>query len=461
MTLTTSAPSLTRGTGHVVVLDAFIRRSSAILLALSLGLVTWWWADGNGLTDLGGWATGLTSLGRLTGLLASLLLLVQVLLMARLPSLEQAFGQDRLARLHRLVGFSSFNLMLAHLGLISWGYAAGSLSGLPATFWQLTVTYPGMLLALAGTIALCLVVVTSIRAARSALRYESWHLLHLYAYLGVGLALPHQLWTGQEFLASPGRTVFWWGLWAAAALSVVIFRVLVPLWRSRRHQLRVTSVVEEGDGVFSVYLTGHRLDRLRVRAGQFLHWRFLAGPGWSRAHPYSLSAAPDGRSLRISVKRAGDGSSELAHVRPGTPVVVEGPYGRLSERARSRHKVLLIGAGVGVTPLRALAEGLGYEPGDATLLYRYRDEPLFVEELQQLRSERGLQVVGLPGRRRRSSWLPVGAGHDLDVLRQLVPDVAERDVFICGPDVWAGQVRRTLEQAGCPRRNIHVESFGW
>ena len=74
-----------------------------------------------------------------------------------------------------------------------------------------------MLLALAGTACLVMTVVTSVRAARARLRHESWHLLHLYAYLGVGLALPHQLWTGQEFLLSPGRTVFWWSMWIAAA----------------------------------------------------------------------------------------------------------------------------------------------------------------------------------------------------------------------------------------------------
>ena len=64
------------------------------------------------------------------------------------------------------------------------------------------IDYPGMLLAVAGTACLVMVVVTSVRAARRRLRYESWHLLHLYAYLGVGLALPHQLWTGQEFIGS-------------------------------------------------------------------------------------------------------------------------------------------------------------------------------------------------------------------------------------------------------------------
>ena len=49
-------------------------------------------------------------------------------------------------------------------------------------------------------------------------------------------------------------------------------------------------------------------------------------------------------------------------------MLVEGPYGRLSGRARTRRQVALIGAGVGITPLRALAEGLDYAPGEAVLL---------------------------------------------------------------------------------------------
>ena len=53
-----------------------------------------------------------------------------------------------------------------------------------------------------GVAALVMVVVTSLRAARRRLRYESWHLLHLYAYLGVGLAPPHQVWTGADFIGS-------------------------------------------------------------------------------------------------------------------------------------------------------------------------------------------------------------------------------------------------------------------
>jgi predicted ferric reductase len=444
--------------------DAAVRGAAGIAFWLSLLLVTYWWAADGGLGDLTGWNTGLTSAGRVTGLLAADLLLVQVLLMSRLPVLEGAFGQDRLARLHRIVGFTSFGLLLAHLVLITWGYAAGQIGRTPATLWGFVTDYPGMLLAVAGTACLFMVVASSVRAARRRLRYESWHLLHLYSYLGVGLALPHQLWTGQEFLTSTAATVFWWGLWSAAAASVLLWRIGLPLWRSARHRLRVTSVVPEGDGVVSVYMAGRRLDRLRAEAGQFFGWRFLNGPGWTRVHPYSLSAAPDGRSLRITVKELGDGSARLREVRRGTPVLIEGPYGRLSARARTRRKIAFIAAGVGITPLRALAEELDYAPGDAVLLYRFTDRPLFERELGVLARERGLQVLWLPGRRRSpGSWLGSGVGpaDDLTALRWWVPDIAERDVYVCGPEGWSEEVRRTSDAAGLPRSRFHTEHFGW
>jgi predicted ferric reductase len=444
--------------------DAVIRSLAGVLAAASLVVVTSLWLAGGGIQDLGSWADGLTSLGRWTGLLASDLLLVQVLLMARIPPLERAVGQDRLARAHRLAGFTSFTLMLAHLVLITWGYAAGRITAVPGTFWDLTVDYPGMLLALAGTVCLVLVVVTSVRAARSRLRHESWHLLHLYAYLGVGLALPLQLWTGQEFLSSTAAAVFWWTLWAAAAAAVLIWRVGLPVVRSLRHDLRVTSVVPEAPDVVSVYLTGRHMDRLPVAAGQFLTWRFLTGPGWTRAHPYSLSAAPDGRSLRLTVKALGDGSRLVRSLRPGTRALVEGPYGRLTARPRTRDRIALIGAGVGVAPLRALAEALPYAPGDAVLLQRDTGAPLFAAEFDVLARERGLRVHWLPGPRRApDSWLGEGAGpaDDLTVLLGLIPDVARRDVYLCGPEAWSASVRRTLAAARVPESRVHRESFGW
>jgi ferredoxin-NADP reductase len=237
--------------------------------------------------------------------------------------------------------------------------------------------------------------------------------------------------------------------------------------RNLRHGLRVASVVPEADGIVSVYLTGRGLHRLRAEAGQFFTWRFLGRRGWTRANPYSLSAAPDGRSLRITVQAVGDGSASTFSLRPGTRVLVEGPYGRLGARARTRRKVALIGAGVGITPLRALAEGLPYERDEAVVLHRYTSQPLFGAEFDVLASERGLEVLDLPGHRRDpGSWLGDGVGpvdrvDDLTALRYWVPDITERDVFVCGPQRWTDLVVASLLAAGLSPDQLHLENFAW
>ena len=434
---------------------------------VSLLVVVALWVAGGGLQDLGRLGTGLTSLGRLTGLVASDLLLIQVLLMARIPMVERSYGQDELARRHRLVGFTSFNLMVAHIVLIILGYATMDGRNLFAETWELVVDYPGMLLGVAGTAALVMVTVTSIKKARRKLRYESWHLLHLYAYLGVGLALPHQLWTGQEFLASTAATVYWWGLWGAAAAAVLVWRVGVPVYRTLVLDLRVTAVTRESADVVSVRMSGRHLDRLPVAAGQFFTWRFLTGPGWLRGHPYSLSAAPTGDTLRISVKDLGDRSRELVSLKPGTRVVVEGPYGTLHQGVRTRQKVTLLASGIGVTPLRALLEDLDQQPGDVTLIYRARSEQdlVFREELDALARSRGARVLYVLGPRvtHRPSWLPDSAAHltDAQGLLHLVPDIADHDVYVCGAGAWMDAVTEAAEEAGVPARHIHQERFTW
>jgi predicted ferric reductase len=425
------------------------------------------WVAGGGLTDFTSVGESLTSLGRLSGLVASVLVLVQVLLMARIPIVEQAWGQDELARLHRIVGFTSFNLVIAHIVLTILGYSAGTDLGFIATFIDEVLHSPGMLLALGGTVALVMVVVTSVKKARRRLRYESWHLLHLYAYLGAGLALPHQLWTGADFSANTFATVFWWGLYATALGSVVVFRVALPLVRSRRHRLVVSEVRAESPTVTSVVVTGRDLERLPVRAGQFFQWRFIGGEGSSRANPYSLSAAPDGRSLRITAQAVGDASSRLAMLRPGTPVLVEGPYGRLHSGVRTRERSVLIGAGIGITPLRALLEELPAGPDATVVIYRVSRQVdiVLAAELLELARVKGARVVAVVGHRRlgRDSWLPAESGDlgDAEALLRIVPDLAHRDVYVCGNPAWMDAVIAAAKDAGVPAASIHHERFSY
>jgi ferredoxin-NADP reductase len=210
---------------------------------------------------------------------------------------------------------------------------------------------------------------------------------------------------------------------------------------------------------------GRHLDRLRTKSGQFFIWRFRDGPGWTRGTPYTISAAPDDSHLRVTIRAAGPKTARAGKLRPGTRVYIEGPYGSMTAQRRTHSRMLLIAAGVGITPIRALLEDTPYEPGEAVLLYRFTDEQdaVLAREIDELARMRGVEVRYLMGPRRYAgSWLPVADTlSDAEALRRMVPDVADCDIFLCGPTPWMKAVQRAAIAAGAHRAQIHTEDFAW
>lgn len=410
----------------------------------------------DGLTASGGL---LIALGRLTGLYGALALAVQLVLVARLPWLETRLGMDRLTAWHRWTGFWVLWLVLAHLVFITLGYAARDGSPVLGELGTLVFDTEDVGKATVATVLLVAVGVTSARLARRRMRYESWHAVHLATYLAVVLGFLHQVTLGQDFIASPVGRLYWWSLYGFALGAVASTRVLLPVLRNLRHQLRVVSVVRESPDVVTIWVGGRDLHRLPARAGQFFLWRF--GSRWWEAHPFSLSAMPDGRYLRITVKALGDGSAWLQRVRPGTRVFAEGPYGAFTARRRTRRQVLLIAGGVGVTPIRALLEEFARRRDDVTVIYRAgatRDAVL-AGELHDLARSCGARLHVLIGPARMAG--PLGPVLGPRHLATLVPDARRRDVYVCGPPGMTDAVCRTLTQLGVPAEQVHTERFAF
>jgi predicted ferric reductase len=426
----------------------------AVNAVVTLGL---WFRHGDlhAVSGPGGMAT---AAGQLTALAGTYAVLVQLLLMARVPWLERQVGLDRLAVWHRWNGFAAVWLLLGHAVLTTLGFAQSSHVSVVSETRDLVAHSPDVLMAVVGLALLLVVGVTSARAARRKLTRETWYSIHLYAYLGVALSFAHQLAVGTDFSGDRVARIWWVALYVVVFGAVLGWRVVWPLWFNARHGLRVLEVTPEAPGVVSIHLRGRRLDALAAQSGQFFLWRFLTPDRWWKAHPFSLSAGPNPRGLRITVKDLGDDSRALQHIRPGTRVFAEGPYGTFTADRRTRRKVLLIAGGIGITPLRALLGTLPAEPGDVTLLYRAvsAGDVIFRDEIAQLGERRGIVLHALLGDAigdDRTDQLGVPA------IKRLVPDVKARDVFVCGPPGLVDAVRRRLKLIGVPPAQIHFERF--
>jgi predicted ferric reductase len=404
------------------------------------------------LSGPGGW---LIATGRLAGFIGTYLILIMLVLIARLPWLERAMGQPRLVKWHRQIGPWPIVLIAGHVTFITFGYAALAKTGFLRQVWVFFSTYPNLLAASVGFSLLVMAGVTSINIARRHLKYETWWAVHLYLYLALALAFAHQIGTGGSFVHHPATRFYWSALWASTAGVVVVFRVLQPIGRSLRHQLRVKEVRQESPDVFSLICTGRRLDRLAVSGGQFFTWRFLTRELWWHAHPYSLSALPQPPYLRVTIKGLGDQSRAVAALKPGTRIVIEGPYGAFTQHARTQDRVVLIGAGVGITPLRALLEDLPVHVKVSVIIRASNaSDVVHRREIVALVERRGGEYHEVVGNRDEVRF-------DAQNLRQLVPEIERCDLYVCGPDGFSRGVIAAARSLGVRPNQIHDEAFAF
>jgi predicted ferric reductase len=318
-----------------------------------------------------------------------------------------------------------------------------------------TSPYPGIITATIGTFILIVVFVTSLVIVRRKLSYEWWYFVHFTAYAGIALSFLHMVPDGNDVHIDHVAGDYWISLFALALFVVVWYRLLKPVINTYRFGMRVAEVVEEGPGVHSMRITGRNLDRLHTKAGQFFFWRFFTKGFWYTQHPYSLSEAPKDDSFRITVKSLGDHTAKFGQIPVGTRVYAEGPFGVFTEESRTRDKALLIAGGIGITPVRALTEQMD---GDLVVLYRVMsdDDLVFRSELDELAESRGVKVEYVVGDHASAEGrMLLTPAH----LRKLVPDIGERDVYICGPVAMIDNVIPNLRNANVSRRNLHVERF--
>ena len=399
----------------------------------------------------------MTGVARACALVGTYLILVQLLLVARIPFLDRIYGHDRLTRIHKVNGHISFDLIVFHAFFVVAGRAWLNDISIP-TMAVRAMSLAYMPHAVVGFAMMVIAIVTSAHAAKRKVGHDRWHFLHKWTYLGTLLSFGHLL-PGPDFDGRPIPQMYMGLMFAATFFTIFHFRIVIPFQRAFKHQLHVRKVVEEGPGITSVYMAGFHLDQLKIKAGQFFYWRFLTRGHWNSAHPYSISTAPNNKFLRITVKSLGDHSGGIGSIPLGTWVTFEGPFGRFTSEKRTQLKTVLVAGGIGVTPIRSLLEGMEFIEGDLAVIYRANSEAdaVLLNEIEELAMQKKaeLHVVLGPSSAYEEHYKPLGPNH----LRSLIPDIGQRDIFICASPGMTKGVCATLKSMGVPTNQVHYEAF--
>jgi predicted ferric reductase len=428
----------------------------ALITGIGLGLTLAIQITTLSASDFGDIYSQIITVSRFFALTGSYLAIIGLLLIARISWIENVLGHDRLVTWHRKSMPYALYFITLHVLLVTLGYAGLDQIRIGSEFWIMITIYPWMLPATLGFVLLLIAGVTSYRIFRQSISYETWWIIHLYTYLGVALSFMHQILTGSMFITHTLAKYYWISLYLIVAVSIVYWRILLPLAKSLRHQLKVENVVNEGPGVVSIYIKGRSLLELNAHGGQFFSWRFLRKDLWFQSHPYSLSASPTDDSLRITVKALGDSSTALGDIAIGTRVFIEGPYGVFkADSARRGRQIVLIGGGVGITPLRAIMEEF---PNNTKIDVLYRassdSELVLRKELDEIAEKVGAKVHYLIGSRSVHTM-------SYEYLKKLIPNFQDAEVFICGPEGLVLAVKAASKKAGIPKNRFHDEAFAF
>ena len=192
------------------------------------------------------------------------------------------------------------------------------------------------------------------------------------------------------------------------------------------------------------------------RPGQYANVAFLSKGLWA-PHPFWFSAEPNGHFLRLSVNAVGDFTRRIHELTPGTFALLEGPLGAFTVRGSGREKYLMVAGGIGITPILALIESLVGTPRDIVLLYAVKTakDLVFASELRALTAQCHFILS-------QSAGASDGYEHgriDRSMLARLVPDVRDREVFVCGPPPMMQAVIATLHAFQIHGSQIHYERF--
>ncbi len=430
---------LTRGFWYGLYLFIIVAPSFVLLASKPLPGRGFWWEFSSAIGFM-----SMTAMG------------MEFALTARFKKATAPFGIDIVYYFHKYIGLLICGFIIAHLAIFFLKY--------PFTAEFLNpITTP--LHFQAGIIAALTVVIMSSLAVvrqRFDIEYDSWRIWHrTLAIVGILAAMGHIAGVGYH-MQNPLQRNFLIAVVLTWVWLVMYMWIARPLKIGRRTYV-VEAVTEERGDNWTIRIRPQGHEGIRFLPGQFAWLSIWCSPFAMKDHPFSVaSSAEHPATLEFTIKERGDFTKRVKTLSPGECVYVDAPYGSFSCDRYPAKGLVFIAGGIGVAPIMGMLRTLADRGDRRPLLLFYANKrwerTAFREELDEIRDRLDLRVVHIienpdPGWHGESGFI------NAEMIARYLPEVGERQHFICGPVPMMDTCEKALRRLGVPITKIHSELF--
>ncbi len=375
-------------------------------------------------------------LGQIAALVGISLFAFNIFLSGRFKWFERVFGPiNRITIYHHLIGICVWILFLVHPILLTSSYGLQLL--LPTISpWTQSLGQLAFL-GLNSLIILSLFI---------KLPYHIWRYTHKFLGVVYVIGLIHALFIPSGVFVLIKIYIV---CTALIALATYIYRTVYGKILVPRSLYTVTSVKSHAD-ITEIELTAQNKPLIH-EPGQFIFISFDA-PGFTEAHPFSITSQPNNPTLNLSAKNSGDYTKLLPQLPLDTTAHVEGPFGRFSYAFHTRKNMIWIAGGIGITPFLSMASTLPKSNYQVTLYYVVKTKPeaTYTNLLQRLYNKNLSVIVHESEKSGRFTS---------DILAKNHSNLTQQDIYICGPLPMMKSLRSQLNQLGIRHSHIFTEEF--
>jgi predicted ferric reductase len=392
------------------------------------------------------WDT-LTSLGQAMGLVGMILFACALILSARFKWYEPLFGgMNKVYIAHHTLGGIGFLFLIVHplflaTALIQTSWKSAALYILPGDDFAINLGISAFLLLMALLIVTYYV----------NLPYQIWKLTHQFMGLAFFLGGLHVFFITSDVSTNTPLRYYMLSI-CVIGLLCYVYRTLLGKFLVPRYLYEILNIKRINDAMTEITMIPKNKE-MNFQAGQFVFVSFLNAPIPGETHPFSISNAPGGKKVRISIKSLGDYTSLLPVIPKGTLVKLEGPYGKFTPM-ETQSKQIWIAGGIGITPFIGMAAFLATKQIDIDLYYtvRTQSEAVYLDELQQLAAQN-------PGFRIFLSISTINGRLTADAIHHNSGDLSQTEIFVCGPPSLMIAIKKQLRAFGIKKEQIHSEEF--